>query len=126
MASDEEPADEVEAATPSAEIETSAAPAIAVNGRRKSTSRKPRKKPLVSDLLKANARRYSSFQSDETVSPEDEDDDPMDVDAPVISSPLPVRSGKLCSILTSWLRLPHIASSVLQTARHTEEHAMFP
>lgn len=51
MASDGEPADEVEAATPIAEEETPAAPASAVNGRRKSTTRKPRKKPIVSGKL---------------------------------------------------------------------------
>ncbi|KAF2629908.1 hypothetical protein BU25DRAFT_456334 [Macroventuria anomochaeta] len=76
VASDEEPADEVEAATPYAEAESAAAPAITVNGRRKSSSRKPRKKPI----------------SNETISPEDENVDPMEVDAPVITSPLPVRS----------------------------------
>ncbi|KAF3047571.1 hypothetical protein E8E12_010472 [Didymella heteroderae] len=76
VASDEEPADEIEAATPLAEEETPTALAIAVNGRRKSTSRKPRKKPI----------------SDETISPEDENDDPMEVDAHPIASPLPVRS----------------------------------
>ncbi|KAL1650117.1 hypothetical protein SLS61_006039 [Didymella pomorum] len=76
VASDGEPADEVEAATPITEEETPAAPAIAINGRRKSTTRKPRKKPI----------------SDETISPEDENEDPMEVDAHPIASPLPVRS----------------------------------
>lgn len=43
--------------------------------------------------------RCLSLQSDETISPEDENDDPMEVDttAAVIASPLPVRSGKWCS-----------------------------
>jgi hypothetical protein len=96
VASDEEPSGEVEAATHAAEIATPAAPTAAVNGRRKSTSRKPRKKPLVRNLVKADTTQCLSSQSDETISPEDENDDPMEVDAPVVASPLPVRSGKLC------------------------------
>ena len=48
MASDEEVADEVDAATPKAEVEASSTLETTANGRRKSGSRKPRKKPIVS------------------------------------------------------------------------------
>ncbi|KAH7345987.1 hypothetical protein BKA66DRAFT_324251 [Pyrenochaeta sp. MPI-SDFR-AT-0127] len=61
------------------ETTTPTAPAIAINGRPKSSTRKVRRKPL----------------SEETISPEDELDDPMAIDeavASVVASPLPVRS----------------------------------
>ncbi|KAJ8111557.1 hypothetical protein OPT61_g5872 [Boeremia exigua] len=83
VASDEEAEDEVDAATPSAQAETAAAPEVTANGRRKSNSRKPRKKPL----------------SEETISPEDEEDDTEYFTRPLLASPLaslasplPVRS----------------------------------
>ncbi|KAF1928973.1 uncharacterized protein M421DRAFT_420204 [Didymella exigua CBS 183.55] len=76
VASDEEPTDEVEAATLIIKEETITAPAVTINGRRKSASRKPRKKPI----------------SDETVLSEDENDDRTMIDAQPIASPLPVRS----------------------------------
>ncbi|KAF3004880.1 hypothetical protein E8E13_006012 [Curvularia kusanoi] len=75
VASDEEPVEEDDAATPKAELTVSATPEVTLNGRRKSATRRPRKKPI----------------SDEKISPEDEDDDPMELDAPVVASPLPVR-----------------------------------
>lgn len=48
------------------------------------------------------------MQSDETISPEDEADDPMELDSPVMASQLPVRPGK-SSILVSLSRVPRIA-----------------
>jgi hypothetical protein len=49
------------------------------------------------------------MQSDEKISPEDEDDDPMELDSPVMASQLPVRSGK-SSILGPLSRVPRIAT----------------
>ncbi|KAJ5031044.1 hypothetical protein J3E73DRAFT_419330 [Bipolaris maydis] len=72
-----------ETSTPGAETATPAAPTITItmNGKRKTSTRKARKKPI----------------SEETISPEDELDDPMDitideVTKSTIASPLPVRS----------------------------------
>jgi hypothetical protein len=48
------------------------------------------------------------MQSDEKISPEDEDDDPMELDSPVMASQLPVRSGK-SSILGILSRVPRTA-----------------
>ncbi|EUC46350.1 hypothetical protein COCMIDRAFT_4517 [Bipolaris oryzae ATCC 44560] len=72
-----------ETSTPGAETAMPAAPTITItmNGKRKASTRKARKKPI----------------SEETISPEDELDDPMDitideVTKSTIASPLPVRS----------------------------------
>ncbi|KAF2827475.1 hypothetical protein CC86DRAFT_321588 [Ophiobolus disseminans] len=74
-----EESEDVEAATLISGAMTPSAPIITVNGRRKSSNRKPRKKPL----------------SEETISPADEEEDPMamnGITTPAIVSPLPVRS----------------------------------
>ncbi|KAF1837930.1 hypothetical protein BDW02DRAFT_565432 [Decorospora gaudefroyi] len=73
---------ELETSTPAAETATPTAPIITVNGRRKSSGRRTKKK-----------------LSEETVSPEDELDDPMEmtldqVSSPAMASPLPVRSAQ--------------------------------
>ncbi|KAL6709603.1 hypothetical protein ACN47E_001538 [Coniothyrium glycines] len=83
----EEDVDEKGPATIREEVATPVAPIITVNGHRKSSSRRPRKKPI----------------SEETISPEDEMDDPMLLDTiatPTITSPLPVRSAQKAAIAT--------------------------
>ncbi|KAF7681833.1 hypothetical protein GT037_000809 [Alternaria burnsii] len=80
-ASDSEVVKDVGASAPVAEIATPTAPMITFNGQRKSSTRKARKKPI----------------SEETISPDDELEDPMEttideVSASAIASPLPVRS----------------------------------
>ncbi|KAJ4986852.1 hypothetical protein SVAN01_07657 [Stagonosporopsis vannaccii] len=109
VASDEEAADEVDASTPPTEAETPAKAEVAVNGRRKSTSRKPRKKPI----------------SDETISPEDEDEDEdedaMDVDVAVIDSPLPVRSAPHASATFRQSESPNKATPKQTSTRKSRE-----
>ncbi|CAN9299019.1 unnamed protein product [Alternaria alternata] len=80
-ASDSEVVKDVGASAPVAETATPTAPMITFNGQRKSSTRKARKKPI----------------SEETISPDDELEDPMEttideVSASAIASPLPVRS----------------------------------
>lgn len=88
-------------ATPITGATTPSAPVITVNGRRKSSNRKPRKKPIVS--YKVNPQHRTKLrikQSEETISPADEEDDPVAMNGmttSAIASPLPVRSGTSCA-----------------------------
>lgn len=97
MASDE--SEDPGASTPVVETTTPSASAVTLNGRRKSSGRKPKKKPLVRFRLPSPCISLTDMQSEETISPEDEEDDPMAVNGfatPAIASPLPVRSGTSC------------------------------
>lgn len=96
MASDEEPAEQSDAATPVPATAAIATPAIAVNGRRKSASRKSTKKHLVSELKEVLTSHRLPPQSGDTILPEDENDDPMELEPPAVASPLPVRPCEYC------------------------------
>ncbi|KZM22640.1 uncharacterized protein EKO05_0009666 [Ascochyta rabiei] len=105
VASDEELEERVEATPANNGAAAPTAPAIAVNGRRKSSSRKPRKKPL----------------SEETISPEDENDDPMEIDAAFIASPLPVRSAPRTAAATKQLESPKKATLKQSSVKKSRE-----
>ncbi|KAI4693221.1 uncharacterized protein J4E88_001592 [Alternaria novae-zelandiae] len=108
-ASDEgETSKDLGASVPGAETATPTVPAIAVNGQRKSSTRKARKKPI----------------SEETISPEDELEDPMEttideVAASAIVSPLPVRSAPKSSTAATASETPKKSHILKLSTRKT-------
>lgn len=107
MASDG--SEDLEVPTPAVETTTPSALAVTLNGRRKSGGRKPKKKPLVRCSSPFTVHKsVTRMQSEETISPEDEEDDPMATNGfatPAIASPLPVRSGTYCTFFGFGFRL---------------------
>lgn len=127
MASDE--SEDLEASTPAVETTTPSASAVTLNGRRKSGGRKPKKKPLVRCPCSFTVNTsLTCIQSEETISPEDEEDDPMATNGfatPVIASPLPVRSGTYCTFFgIRPAPLPKYPSNILRELHHQHFHSV--
>jgi hypothetical protein len=125
VASDEEPTEQDEPASPVPEAAAPITPAITVNGKRKSTSRNSKKKLLVSDPGNPY-EAVLTFQSEETISPEDEDDDPMELDATMIASPLPVRSGELHFCRVHVCGCPTLLSNHIIAPNHRRTGSSIP